>query len=316
VGRRLIASILAVALTVFPSVAFARRATAANPAVQLLVPQSTAYAALGHSCGYVQENTFITHFNTSSGYTKGYPDGDAYLQTRCGCGRFCSITYTAWVAVIWDFTAALVTSTVLAAPPSVNPTLSLFDSHGNQIYNQSNRAYLVLAAGFVPAPRVAGVSPASAPQGTTLTISGTGFTGATSVDFGKHAANFTINSDTSITAIAPAVRTGTVDVIITGPGGVSGKNQGDRFTFTLTPRIASLNPTSGTADGGTKVTIRGDNFTGATSVFFGSPATFKVVNSHTITAITPPGPDSGITVSVWVTSAYGTSNTASYMYTN
>jgi hypothetical protein len=301
---------------VIPSLAFAPRAIAANPPVPLVVPQSTGFAVLGHDCGGIQEDAFVTQFDISSGYTKGYPDGDAYIWTSCSCGKDCSTTYKAWVSVIWDFTATLVTYTVLAAPPSVNPTLSLFDSHGNQIYNQSNRAYLVLAAGFVPAPRVAGVSPPSAPQGTTLAIIGTGFTGATSVAFGTHAARFIINSDTSITAIAPAVKTGSFNVIIAGPGGVSVKNPGDRFTFTLTPRIASLSPTSGTADGGTKVTITGDNFTGATSVFIGSSATFKVVNAHTITAITPPGPDSGVTVSVTVTSAYGTSNAASFLYTN
>jgi hypothetical protein len=238
------------------------------------------------------------------------------MWTSCSCGKDCSTTYKAWVSVIWDFTATLVTYTVLTSPPSVNPALSLFDSHGNQIYNQSNRAYLVLAAGFVPAPRVPGVTPTSAPQGTALAISGTGFTGATSVVFGTHPASFTINSDTSITAIAPPVKTGSVNVIVTGPGGASVKNPGDHFTFTLTPRIASLSPTSGTADGGTKVTIRGDNFTGATSVFIGSSATFKVVNAYTIAAITPPGPDSGVTVSVTVTSAYGTSNAASFLYTN
>jgi hypothetical protein len=289
---------------------------AANPPVALVVPQSTAFTVLGHDCGSIQEHNFITQFDTSSGYTNGYPDGDAYIWTNCSCGKDCSTTYKAWVSVIWDFTATLVTYTVLASPPTVNPTLSLFDTHGNQIYNQSNSAYLVLAAGFVPAPRVAGVSPKSAPQGTTLAISGTGFTGATAVTFGRHAASFTVNSDTSITAIAPAVSTGSVNVIVTGPGGHSVRNPGDEFTFTLTPRIGSLSPTSGTADGGTKVTITGDNFTGATSVFIGGSASFKVVNVHTITALTPPGPDSGVTVSVTVTSPYGTSNAASFLYTN
>jgi hypothetical protein len=304
------------ALVLMALLAIAPPAMAANPPVPLVVPQSTGFTVLGHDCGGIQEQAFITRFDTSSGYTKGYPDGDAYIWTTCSCGKDCSSTYKAWVSVIWDFRATLVSYTKLASPPTVNPTLSLFDSHGNQIYNQSNRAYLVLAVGFVPAPRVAGVLPTSAPQGTTVTISGTGFTGATAVAFGSHAARFTVNSDTSITAIAPAVRTGRVDVIVTGPGGASVKNPGDQFTFTLTPRIASLSPTSGTADGGTKVTITGDNFTGATSVFIGSAATFKVVNAHTITAITPPGPDSGVTVSVTVTSVYGTSNAATFLYTS
>jgi hypothetical protein len=314
--RRLIATFTTVVLALIASLAIAPAASAANPPVPLVVPQSTGFTVLGHDCGNIQENAFITQFDTSRGYTKGYPDGNAYIWTTCGCGRGCSTTYKAWLSLIWDFKATMVTYTVLASPPSVDPTLSLFDSHGNQIYNQLNRAYLVLAAGFVPAPRVAGASPTSAPQGTTITISGTGFTGATAVAFGKHSASFTINGDTSITAIAPAVKTGPVDVIVTGPGGASGKNPGDQFTFTLTPRIASLSPASGTADGGTKVTITGDNFTGATAVVIGGSATFRVVNAHTITAISPPSADSGVTVSVTVTSAYGTSNAGTFLYTN
>jgi hypothetical protein len=313
--RRLMATFAAVLLALMASLAIAPPAMAASPPVSLLVPQSTGFKVLGHDCGSIQEYAFMTKFDTSSGYTKGYPDGDAYIWTTCSCGRGCSTTYKAWLSLIWDFRATMVTYTVLTSPPAVNPTLSLFDSHGNQIYNQLNRAYLVLAAGFVPAPRVAGASPTSAPQGTTITIRGTGFTGATAVAFGKYAASFTITSDTSITAIAPAVKTGSVDVIVTGPGGASVKNPGDRFTFTLTPRIASLSPTSGTADGGTTVTITGDNFTGATLVVIGGSATFRVVNTHTIAAISPPGPDSG-TVYVTVTSGYGTSNPGTFLYTN
>jgi hypothetical protein len=287
---------------------------AANPPVSLVVPQSTAFAVLGHDCGSINEYNFVTQFDTTAGYTNGYPDGDAYLWTNCSCGKDCSTMYKAWASTIWDFTGALVTYTVLAAAPTTNPTLSLTDAHGNQIYNQTNRAYLVLAPGYIPPPRVSGVSPSSAPQGTTISISGTGFTSATAVSFGKHAATFTVNSDTSITAIAPAVNTGTVNVTVTGPGGTGLKNPVDQFTFTLTPRIASMTPTSGITDGGTKVTIKGDNFTGVTYVYIGSPASFKVVNSHTITAITPPGPDSNVRVPVFVYSSYGYSNSLSYLY--
>ena len=52
-----------------------------------------------------------------------------------------------------------------------------------------------------------------------MTITGTGFTGATAVDFGTTAAtNLTVVSDTQITATSPA-GTGTVDVTVTTPGG-------------------------------------------------------------------------------------------------
>jgi hypothetical protein len=122
------------------------------------------------------------------------------------------------------------------------------------------------------------------------------------------AASFTVTSATSIAAVAPRVKTGTVDVTVTGPGGTSLTNQSDLFTFVLTPRVGGLSPIKGTTDGGTKVTITGANFTAATEVAFGGvPAKFQTVSGRSIVAISPPGADSGITVDVTVTSKYGTS---------
>ena len=55
--------------------------------------------------------------------------------------------------------------------------------------------------------------------GTSVTITGTGFTVATAVDFGCAAANgFTVVSDTDITATSPA-GTGVVYVTVSGPAG-------------------------------------------------------------------------------------------------
>ena len=67
---------------------------------------------------------------------------------------------------------------------------------------------------------VTGISPNAGPAGggTTVAITGTGFTGATSVTFGAIAATFTVNSDTSITATSPG-GTGTVPVSVSTPRG-------------------------------------------------------------------------------------------------
>lgn len=53
--------------------------------------------------------------------------------------------------------------------------------------------------------------------------------------------------------------------------------------------ISAVNPSSGPASGGTGVTLTGSGFTGATSLTFGgTPATsLNVVNSTTVTAVTP-----------------------------
>jgi hypothetical protein len=76
-----------------------------------------------------------------------------------------------------------------------------------------------------PKAIVTGLSPATGAKtgGTVVTITGKYFTGATSVTFGGTAAtSFTVNSDTKITATAPAgPANATVDVAITTGGGVS-----------------------------------------------------------------------------------------------
>ena len=79
----------------------------------------------------------------------------------------------------------------------------------------------------VAAPVVTSVSPTSGPAagGTTVAISGSGFTFATAVDFGATpATSFTVASDTVINAVVPPGPNagGAVNVLVTGPTG-SGK---------------------------------------------------------------------------------------------
>ena len=73
----------------------------------------------------------------------------------------------------------------------------------------------------VVAPVVTGLSPTTGTTGggTPVTITGTGFTGATVVDFGTTAATgLTVVNDTKITATSPP-GTGVVDVTVTTPAG-------------------------------------------------------------------------------------------------
>jgi hypothetical protein len=167
-----------------------------------------------------------------------------------------------------------------------------------------------------PAPTVTAVSPASGPTtgGTSVTVTGTGFTGASAVKFGTVAATtFTVNSATQITAGAPAGSLGTVDVTVTTPGGTSATSNADQFTYTTppAPTVMSLSPASGPTSGGTAVTVAGTNLTGATAVKFGTTAatTFTVNSATQVTATAPAG--SAGTVDVTVTTPGGTSATSS-----
>jgi len=157
-------------------------------------------------------------------------------------------------------------------------------------------------------PIVTGINPSQGPEsgGTTVTISGENFNGATVVHFGLVPASFTVVSDATITAISPP-GTGRVDVTVTTRNGTSPITPNDQFTYVgaQTPIVTSISPTEGPESGGTTVTISGENFTGATFVNFGLAfANFVVVNNNTISAVSPP--NSG-TVDVTVTTPNGTS---------
>jgi hypothetical protein len=176
---------------------------------------------------------------------------------------------------------------------------------------------------------VTGISPTAGPVagGTTVTITGSGFTlnndgknsNVTAVDFGTgNPATFTVNSDTSITAVSPEAPgdvPGTVDVTVTTPLGTSPVVVQDEFTYELAPTIASVSgivPDSGPTAGGTPVVITGTNFyalDGTTEVHFGgtlAPAgSVHVTSTTTITAVSPPG--AAGPVDVTVSDAGGTS---------
>ena len=86
-------------------------------------------------------------------------------------------------------------------------------------------------------PAVTGVSPASGPVtgGTTVTITGTGFTGAFTVSFRSPAPSFTVDSDTQITATSPAgAGAGPADVTVATPAGISAASSADQFTYMFT----------------------------------------------------------------------------------
>lgn len=167
---------------------------------------------------------------------------------------------------------------------------------------------------LLAAPTVSVLSPGqgSASGGNTVTLSGTGFTGATAVKFGTTAAtSFTVVSASQITAVVPAGAAGPVAVTVTTASGTSAPTI---FYFYLAaPVLAEVDPARGPTSGGNTVTLSGSGFTGATMVKFGTTAatSFTVVSAVQITAVAPAGAG---TVPVTVTTAGGTSNSLAYMY--
>ena len=149
--------------------------------------------------------------------------------------------------------------------------------------------------------------------GTGVTISGSGFTLATSVDFGSTAGtSLVVASDIAIAIVSPA-GTGTVNVTVTTPNGTSATSSADLFTYTssVSPRVVTgLNMTRGATAGGTSVRISGSGFTGATSVKFGTTAgTSLVVVSDTVITIVSPAHVAGL-IDITVVTPNGTSATS------
>lgn len=87
----------------------------------------------------------------------------------------------------------------------------------------SNRVFLVV-------PTITSFTPTSGPVGTQVVVSGSGFTGVTSVKFGSKAAAFTVNNDSTITATVPTgAKTGKISATSAGGKATS------KTAFTVTP---------------------------------------------------------------------------------
>jgi hypothetical protein len=82
-------------------------------------------------------------------------------------------------------------------------------------------------------PSVQLVFPPKGKPNSLVFIIGSGFNGATKVDFGKTQAQFAVLADSVIIAIAPPQPKGvhTVDVTVTSAGGTSTTSMGDQFRY-------------------------------------------------------------------------------------
>jgi hypothetical protein len=156
-------------------------------------------------------------------------------------------------------------------------------------------------------PTITSFTPMSGPVGASVTITGTGLTGATAVVFnGTNAVSFTVNSDNQITAVVPGGAS-SGSIAVTTPDGTAVSAENYTVLVSPAPTITSFSPVSGGF--GASVTISGQNLSGATSVTFGgASAQFTVSNSgKRITAVVPAEATSG---SIVVTTQGGTATSA------
>ncbi|MEU6085544.1 IPT/TIG domain-containing protein [Streptomyces sp. NPDC047085] len=159
------------------------------------------------------------------------------------------------------------------------------------------------------APTLTSVSPNQGPAsgGTAVTLTGSNFTGTTSVRFGTNQAQFATISDTKISCTAPP-GSDSPAVTVTTPGGTS---NGVTFTYLTSPVISSVTANQGPTAGGNTVTVTGTNLSAATAVMVGSHS--ATITGNTGTQITAQAPAAS-PVNVTVITAGGTSNPLPYSY--
>lgn len=203
-----------------------------------------------------------------------------------------AVTIGGAAAPIWTVVNAT-TITATTPPGTVGTASVVVTTPGGS--NAANTLYT-----YVVAPTVTSISPSSGPVagGTTVTINGTNFTGATKVTIGGViATNLVVVNATTVTVVLPpdpfpAVPVVGASVYVTTAGGTS--TQTISYQYVAAPTVTGISPQIGSTSGGTSVTITGTNLGGsnssATVTIGGAAATnVVVVSSTTISATTPAG---------------------------
>lgn len=163
---------------------------------------------------------------------------------------------------------------------------------------------------FGRGPTISSLTPASGPVGTSVAIAGSGFgttQGTSTLKFNGVTATPTSWSDTSIVAPVPAGAT-TGSVVVTVGGTAS-----HGVTFTVTPKITGLSPSSGPL--GTTITINGTTFgssQGSSTITFNGTAVTPGSWSDTAIVAASPTPSTAGPEPVVVTVAGHASNSVNY----
>ena len=240
--------------------------TAVNGPVTVTTPAGTATSATS----FTLPAPTVTSFTPANG-----PAGTSVTITGTDFLGATAVTFNGSAASFTVNTATQITATVPSG--ATTGTISVTTAGGTG----------TSAASFtVPGPIINSFTPAGGPVGTSVTITGTDFSGVTSLAFNGTAASFTVNTSTQITATVPSGAT-------PGPISVTGlTGSGASTTDFVVIRVSAISPASGRP--GSIVTISGSGFTGATSVSIGGVATtFLADSDERVTAVIPTGGRTG-----------------------
>jgi hypothetical protein len=276
--------------------------------VQVIDPAGTSLASVADQFTYVAPVPVVLAVTPSSGSTTG---GNTITVLGTGFTGATAVAFNGVHASSFTVQSDNAISVVTPGDSAGTVDVTVTTVGGTSLASAQDQFTFVTP----PPPKVTGLSTISGGTsgGTVVVITGSNFTGATQVDFGTLAAtSFMLNSDTQITAVAPAEAPGTVDVTVTTAEGVSSASQNDQFTYqAVIPTVAGVSPSAGPLSGGNSVTITGTGFLGATSVTFGPTAaqSFSIVNDSTLVAVAPA--ESAGLMDVTVATSAGTSGLSS-----
>ncbi|MCK0208669.1 putative Ig domain-containing protein [Starkeya koreensis] len=148
---------------------------------------------------------------------------------------------------------------VLSGTPTSVETATFTVTATDNLGNSGSADYSIAVA--PAAPTIGTLTPSTGPStgGTSVTITGGGLAGATSVTFGGvEGTDLSVASDASLTVKSPPHVAGAVDVVVTAPGGSATEMGG----FTYQAVTLTLQPAAGALAGG----IVGTSYAGATFI--------------------------------------------------
>lgn len=207
-------------------------------------------------------------------------DGNLYGTTSVGgsknAGSLFKITPAGQYTPLYSACAVVCTDGFSPATPMLQHTNGKFYGlmRGNSIGGSVLYSLNVNLGPFVSLLTTTGA------VGSSIQILGQGFIGTSAVNLGGTKANFSVVSDTYITATVPAGTSGFVSVTTTGGTLTSSRK------FFVAPVFTSFTPASGTV--GSKIVVTGKGLTQASKVTIGAKAATFVVNSDTQVTVTVP----------------------------
>lgn len=259
--------------------------------IQVTNPDGQFYVRNFPGFVYIGPSPTLTSLNPASGATTG---GTITTLTGTNFFPFATVRFGANYAT----QVTVVNSTTITCRTPSGPATQVNVTVRN---TDNNSVTLTNGYTYTLAPTVSAVTPAAGPMGggQTVTITGTNFSNTPStptVTFGgTSAASVTYVNSTTLRCVTPAHALGPVTVVVTNPDTQTG-SLANAYTFSTTPTVTSINPTSDLIGGGTPLTITGTSFVVGATATIGPNliGSITVVSATTITGFTPSVPTAGV----------------------